>query len=73
MQIALDYLITFGWAIVGSLSMAVGVLLCLRLFTRLTDELDEWEELKKGNLAVAVLMASIVIACAWVISAVIRP
>ena len=72
-QIALDYCITFGWAIVGSVSMAVGLLLCLKAFDLGTRELDEWEELKKGNLAVGMLMASIVLACAWVISSVIRP
>jgi len=72
-QVIFDYIITFGWAIVGSLSMAVGVVLCLKLFDKATHQLDEWEELKRGNVAVAIVMAAIVLACAWVISAVIRP
>jgi uncharacterized membrane protein YjfL (UPF0719 family) len=72
-QILIDYLVTFGWAIVGSLSMAVGLLLCLKLFTWGTHEIDEWEEIKKGNIAVAIIVAAVVLSCAWVVSSVIRP
>lgn len=73
MQILLDYLVTFGWAIVGSVSMGVSLLLCLRLFAWGTHEIDEWAEIKKGNIAVAIIIASVVLSCAWVVSAVIRP
>lgn len=73
LQIAIDYLVTFGWALVGSFSMGVGILVCLKIFDIGTIKIDEWEELKKGNMAVAVVMASVVLASAWVISAVIRP
>lgn len=73
LQILIDYLITFGWAIVGSLGMGVGILLCLKVFTWATVDIDEWAEIKKNNYSVAIVLASIILACAWVVSAVIRP
>lgn len=72
-QVFFDYLVTFGWAIIGSLAMGVGLLLCLKMFAWATDDIDEWAELKNNNLSVAVVLASIILACAWVVSSVIRP
>lgn len=72
-QVLFDYLITFGWAIVGSIGMGTGLLLCLKMFTWATHEIDEWEELKRNNHSVAIVIASVILACAWVVSAVIRP
>jgi len=39
----------------------------LSVFGKLTKELDEWGELKKGNVAVGITMAAIVIAVATVV------
>lgn len=72
-QVLFDYLITFGWAIVGSIGMGTGLLLCLKMFTWVTHEIDEWEELKKNNHSVAIVLAAVILACAWVVSSVIRP
>jgi uncharacterized membrane protein YjfL (UPF0719 family) len=72
-QILIDYIITFGWAIVGSLGMGTGILLCLKMFTWVTKDVDEWGEIKKNNHSMAIIMAAVILACAWVVSAVIRP
>ncbi len=72
-QVFFDYVITFGWAVVGSLSMGFGLLLTLGIFSFFTKDLDEQAEIKKGNMAVALVLASVVLACAWVVSSVIRP
>jgi len=67
------YLVTFGWAVLGSISMAVGLLLMLLVFTKATPQIDEWKELKQGNVAVALVLAAVIIACAMVVSAMVRP
>lgn len=72
-QLLMDYVITFGWAIVGSLSMGFGLLLTLGILSKFTVKIDEEALLKDGNMAVAVVLAAIVLACAWVVSSVIRP
>ncbi|WP_419770303.1 MAG: DUF350 domain-containing protein [Candidatus Marinarcus sp.] len=72
-QIIMDYIITFGWAIVGSISMGIGIIITLKLFTIATVNIDEWKEIKDKNIAVAIIIASIILACAWVVSSIIRP
>jgi len=72
-QILMDYIITFGWAIVGSVSIGVGVIITLWMFDKFTDGIDEWKELKNKNIAVAIVLSSLILACAWVVSSIIRP
>jgi uncharacterized membrane protein YjfL (UPF0719 family) len=73
MEILQAYLFTFGWAIVGSLSMGVGIIIALKLFDLSTRKVDEWELIKQGNMAMAVIIASIIIALGIVVSSAIRP
>jgi uncharacterized membrane protein YjfL (UPF0719 family) len=67
MDILTQYLITVGWAITGAISMAISLGILLKIFSALTP-IDEWEELKKGNMAVGITMASIIIGTALVIA-----
>lgn len=66
------YLITFGWAIVGSIGTGVGIIVSLKLFTVSTPKVDEWELIKQGNMAMAVVLAAIIISIGIVISAAIH-
>jgi uncharacterized membrane protein YjfL (UPF0719 family) len=66
-----SYLRTFGWAIVGTLSMGVGLILSLKLFTLSTRKVDEWEEIRKGNMAMAVVLAAVILSLGWVVGRVI--
>lgn len=71
--ILFDYLVTFGWAIVGSLSMGLALIVVLKIFDFSTRKLDEWDEIKKNNVSVAIVIAAIILSCAWVVSSIIRP
>jgi uncharacterized membrane protein YjfL (UPF0719 family) len=72
MSILVDYLKLIGWGAVGVLTMALSLWILLLVFTWLTP-VDEWDELKKGNLAIAIVMASVIIGFALVISSAIAP
>jgi uncharacterized membrane protein YjfL (UPF0719 family) len=72
MELWLDYLKTFGWGIVGALTMAVSLWILLRVFTWLTP-VDEWEELKKGNLGIAIIMAAVILGFAIVVGFMVAP
>ena len=72
MELWLDYLKTFGWGVVGAVTMAVSLWILLKVFTWLTP-VDEWEELKKGNLGIAIIMAAVIIGFAIVVSVAISP
>ena len=72
MGILVDYLKLIGWGAVGIVTMAFSLWILLSLFTWLTP-VDEWDELKKGNVAIAIVMAAVIIGFALVISAAIAP
>lgn len=66
------YAITFGWAVVGSTSVGLGIIIALKLFALSTRNVDEWQLIKEGNIAMAIILSSIIIALGLVISAAIR-
>lgn len=73
MDIWYAYLITFGWALVGSISMGVGIIIALKLFDLSTTRIDEWELIRQGNISMAVVLAAIILALGIVVSSAIHP
>ena len=71
-QILEAYAITFGWAVVGSVAMGLGIIIALKLFCLSTRNVDEWELIKQGNMAMAVVLAAVVVSLGIVISAAIH-
>jgi uncharacterized membrane protein YjfL (UPF0719 family) len=67
-----QYLITFGWAITGAVSMAIALGILVKIFAFITP-IDEWEEIKKGNIGVAIILASVIIGTAIVIALIVMP
>jgi uncharacterized membrane protein YjfL (UPF0719 family) len=67
------YLITFGWALVGSISMAVGIIIALKLFDLSTPKVDEWQLIKEGNIPIAIIFGAIILALGYVIGSCVRP
>lgn len=70
MEILNQYLITIGWALTGGIAMAVILPLVLKIFS-LINPIDEWQEVKNGNIGVAIILASVIIATAVVIASAI--
>lgn len=66
------YLITFGWALVGSISMSIGIIIALKIFDLSTPKVDEWQLVKEGNIPIAIIFAAIILALGYVIAACIR-
>lgn len=67
-----QYLITFGWALTGAISMAISLGIMLKIFSWLTP-INEWEEIKNRNWGVVALLSVIIIATAIVIGITIMP
>lgn len=72
-EIFYAYLITFGWAIVGSFSMGIGIIIALKLFDLSTRGVDEWELVKSGNIPIAIILSSVILSLGIVVSAAIHP
>ncbi|MBL4644632.1 MAG: DUF350 domain-containing protein [Candidatus Pacebacteria bacterium] len=66
MEIFTQYLITFGWALTAAISMAVAISIGLKIFTWIAP-LDEWQEVKNGNMGMAIIIASVILGMALVV------
>jgi uncharacterized membrane protein YjfL (UPF0719 family) len=64
-------MITIGLAffqLIAGIVLAVGAIyLALNILDKLTKGIEEFEEIKKGNVAVALEMGGVIIAVAWII------
>ncbi len=62
---------SFGWAIVAAISFAFAMGLAIKVFDLLSKDINEWEEIKKGNWGVAVILASMILSVGIVLYKVI--
>ena len=70
-RILLNMALAIAWAIVAGISFAVVIPIGMRLFKALIPGLDEIEELKKGNMAIAVVFATFIISLTAIVVAVL--
>lgn len=66
------YAITFGWVITGSISMGLGIIIALKLFD-FSTKVDEWDLIQKGNIAMAIVLAAVIVSVGIVIAAAVHP
>ena len=59
------------WSVIASLIFSLIVIVAMRIFTLLTPGINELDELKNGNIAVALVMMSFILAVAAVVVAVL--
>lgn len=62
-----DLVRVFGWSMIAAICMGLGTGLAVKLFDALTPGLEEIDELKKGNVAVAIVLGAVVAATGFVI------
>lgn len=62
----------FGYAIAGAVAMGIAMTIFVAIWARITP-IDEWEELKKGNMAVAVVVGAAIIGFAIVVASAVHP
>jgi len=71
-SIALNMLFAVIWSLVAAIGFAGAIAIGFRVLNVLTPGLNEWQELKNGNLAVGILWSSFVIAVALVVFVVLN-
>lgn len=60
-----------GWAFLSALLMGIGTGLGVKFFDMMTPGVDEMEELRKGNVAVAIVIAAVIISIGFVMGMVL--
>jgi uncharacterized membrane protein YjfL (UPF0719 family) len=59
------------WSVVAAIIFSLVVIVAMRIFSALTPGMNEIEELKKGNVAVALVMLAFILAVSSVVVAVL--
>ncbi|NOZ75091.1 MAG: DUF350 domain-containing protein [FCB group bacterium] len=56
-----SYARALGWSVVAAVGFAFGVGVALKVFDWLSTDIEEWEEIKKGNMGVALIFISLIV------------
>jgi len=56
-----QYVRGIGWSIAAAVGFAFGVGIALKVFDWLSTDIDEWEEIKKGNMGVSLIFVSLIV------------
>jgi uncharacterized membrane protein YjfL (UPF0719 family) len=59
------------WAMVAAVSFAFSMGLAIKVFDALSRDINEWEEIKKGNLGVALIFVAMILSVGLVLYKVI--
>ncbi|MFQ6676810.1 MAG: DUF350 domain-containing protein [Fidelibacterota bacterium] len=57
----ISYVRAVGWSITAAIGFSFGIGLAIKVFDWLSTDIDEWEEIKKGNMGVALIFVSLII------------
>ena len=49
------------WSITAAVGFAFGIGIALKVFDMLSTDIDEWEEIKKGNIGVSLIFISLIV------------
>jgi uncharacterized membrane protein YjfL (UPF0719 family) len=70
-RILINMLLAIAWAVVAAISFAIVIPIGIRLFRALTPGIDELEELKNGNIAVALVFAAFILSLTAIVVAIL--
>ena len=57
----IEYLRAVGWALTASISFSLGVAIAVFIFNKLSRDIDEWQEIKNGNIGVALIEVALIV------------
>ena len=56
-----EYRRAIGWSITAAIGFSFGVGLAIKVFDWLSTDIEEWEEIKKGNMGVAYIFVALIV------------
>ena len=60
-----------GWSVAAAIGFSFGVGLALKVFDWLSTDINEWEEIKKGNMGVAYIFVALIVMVGFLVHKVI--
>ncbi len=68
-----SFLKIIAWVMVACFATSCALFILLKVYDYLTPKIDEQEELKKGNIAVAIVLASLILGFSFVVGMILQP
>ena len=62
-----SYLRAIGWSVVAALGFSIGIGLALKVFDWMSTDIEEWEEIKNGNMGVSLIFINLIASVAFLI------
>ncbi len=62
---------SMAWALAAATSFAFSMGIAIKVFTKLSGEIDEWEEIRRGNMGVSLIFVAMILAIGLVLYKVI--
>ncbi len=59
--ILMKWAMNLGWIITASIGFGVGTGIAIKMFDLISVDINEWEEVKKGNMGVVAILVSIIV------------
>ena len=66
-----EYGRAIGWSVAAAIGFSFGVGLALKVFDLLSTDINEWEEIKKGNMGVAYIFVALIVMVGFLVHKVI--
>ena len=57
----IEYFRAIGWALAASIGFSLGVAIAVFIFNKLSRDIDEWQEIKNGNIGVALIEVALIV------------
>ena len=57
----IEYLRAVGWALAASIGFSIGISIALTVFDKMTPHINQWSEVKAGNLGASLIITSIIV------------
>ena len=70
-ELFVSYAMNLVFGLVAALTTGLGIIVVIKMFDLSTKDVDEWQLIKDGNMAMAVVLASVIIALGMVLSSVL--
>ena len=56
-----EYIRAIGWALAASIGFSFGIAIAIFIFNKLSTDIDEWQEIKNGNIGVALIEVALIV------------
>ena len=70
-SVLMSYLRAIGWSVVAAFGFSLGIGIAIKVFDWMSTDIDEWQEIKNGNIGVSLIFIALILSVAALVYKVI--